>query len=154
MIELSKWIESEGMGDESFHKIDWWTAFDVSRSTAEQQELKEGALTCFARFFEARTKQELYQEALKRNIQLYPVNTVADLLENPQLASREFWTEVYYPEFGSAAVHPGAFAKTSNTEISLRHRAPLIGEHNEDVYINMLNFTKDQLITLKENNII
>ena len=36
MTELSKWIESEGMGDESRRKIDWWSAFDVSQSSAEQ----------------------------------------------------------------------------------------------------------------------
>ncbi len=154
MIELSKWIESEGMGDESFGKIDWWSAFDVSQSTAEQQELKQRALGYFARFFETRTKQELYQGAVRRNIQLYPVNTIADLLENPQLENREFWGEVYYPELDGNIVHPGAFAKFTSAELKLVRRAPLIGEHNEEIYIERLNFTKDQLVALKESGVI
>ena len=154
MIELSKWIESEGMGDESFGKIDWWSAFDPSRSTKEQYELKELVLSYFARFFEARTKQELYQGAVKRNIQLYPVNTIADLLENPQLESREFWSEVYYPELDGDIVHPGAFAKFTSAELKLERRAPLIGEHNEEIYIGRLNFTKAQLVAFKESGVI
>ena len=154
MVELSKWIESEGMGDASFHKIDWWSAFDTSRSTVEQQELKEGALSCFARFFETRTKQELYQGAVERNIQLYPVNTVEDLLSNAQLASREFWNKLLYPELGDSIVHPGAFAKFRDAPLKLGCRAPLIGEHNEEVYMGRLGFSQAQLVVLKESGII
>jgi len=82
------------------------------------------------------------------------VNTIADLLENPQLESREFWSEVYYPELDGDIVHPGAFAKFTSAELKLERRAPLIGEHNEEVYTGKLNFTKDQLVSLKEYGVI
>jgi formyl-CoA transferase len=33
-------------------------------------------------------------------------------------------------------------------------RAPLIGEHNEEVYINELGLSKEELLTLKQAGVI
>ena len=49
---------------------------------------------CFEKFFMSRTKEELFREAVKRGIQLCPVNTVADLLQEHHLQAREFWTDI------------------------------------------------------------
>ena len=49
---------------------------------------------------------------------------------------------------------PGPYFKSTETGWKKGTRAPFIGEHNEDIYIGELGFTRDELITLKGENVI
>jgi crotonobetainyl-CoA:carnitine CoA-transferase CaiB-like acyl-CoA transferase len=51
-------------------------------------------------------------------------------------------------------VYPGAPFKLSNGGWKIARRAPLIGEHNEEIYVKELGFSKDELVLLKEANVI
>ena len=100
------------------------------------------------------TKAELWDGAQKKSIQLYPVFTPKDMLEFPQLKIRQYWQEVEHPEMGANIVYPGAFAKLAEGSCNIRRRAPLIGEHNEEIYISELGFSKEELALLKQANAI
>ena len=78
--------------------------------------------------------RELYTEALARRILLAPCNDAREILEQPQLRSRELFSTIEYPELGVAIEHPAFFAKSTATRIGLRRRAPRVGEHNAEVY--------------------
>ena len=106
------------------------------------------------RFFNAHSKAELHEGALKHRVMLYPVDTTADLLGNPQLAARGFWTELDHPELNGAITYPGAFARSSGTPIGPTHRAPGIGEHNSDVYEKELGMSRAELTMLKQAGVI
>ena len=86
------------------------------------------------KFFGMYTRMELNNGAVERRIQLTPVLTVKDLLTFPQLVEREFWKQVEHPELGVSITYPGGFVKPEIGECGIRFRAPLIGEHNEDVF--------------------
>jgi crotonobetainyl-CoA:carnitine CoA-transferase CaiB-like acyl-CoA transferase len=60
------------------------------------------------------------------------VQTAKDLLECPQLAARDFFIQVEHPATGSFRF-PGAFAVFSETPFAVEMRAPLLGEHTEEV---------------------
>ena len=147
---LVEWMEEEGMSDDFLRAMDW-DGFDMAMATEEQ-------FTRFAqpvsRFFLKYTKAELYEGALQRHIMLYPVATVEDIVGDSQLTERGFWEEVEHPELGDTLVYPGAFAKLSQTSCGIRFRAPLIGEHNAEVYQGELGFSTAELITLKQGGII
>ena len=42
----------------------------------------------------------------------------------------------------------------SDTPIVMRRRAPLIGEHNDEIYRKELRFSKDKLVLLKQTGVI
>jgi crotonobetainyl-CoA:carnitine CoA-transferase CaiB-like acyl-CoA transferase len=107
----------------------------------------------FGKFFKAHTKAELCGEALARGIVLIPASTPKDLLADPQLEARDYWEEVDYPELGTTITYPGALYKSSEIEWEFR-RAPLIGEHNREVYEEELGFTKERLSLLKQSGVI
>ena len=69
------------------------------------------SIAAFARVFgpfaTGRTKAHLYEEAQRRSIALAPVNEVADVLVNPQLAARDFFVPVHVPELGRTIRFPG-----------------------------------------------
>lgn len=100
------------------------------------------------------TKSELWNGAQEKGIQLYPVFTPTDMLEFPQLAIRQYWEEVEHPELGANIVYPGAFAELSEGSFKIRRRAPLIGEHNEEIYLGELGLSKEELVHLKQGGII
>ena len=147
---LVEWMDEEGMADEALKGIDW-DAFDMAAASREFHQRIEDKI---GRFFAAHTKEELFTEAVKRRIMLYPVNTPADIAVSPQLAAREYWVEVEHTELGACISYPGTFLKSSEVSCSLRRRAPLIGEHNHEIYQQELGLSDDQLAALREAGII
>jgi crotonobetainyl-CoA:carnitine CoA-transferase CaiB-like acyl-CoA transferase len=147
---LARWIESERMASEVLKKIDWM-AFDWQ--TISQEVVNEVSEN-FERFFLTQTKSELMEEAGKRGIMLYPLFTPKDMLEFNQLMARKYWVEVEHPELGRTITYPGSFIKTTEAPYRICCRAPLIGEHNEEIYIKELGLSKQELLTLKQMNVI
>jgi crotonobetainyl-CoA:carnitine CoA-transferase CaiB-like acyl-CoA transferase len=143
-------VESEGMAGETTKSMDWTK---VEWSTVSQEVVDE-VVKDFSRFFMTRTKAELYEGASQRGIMLYPVLTPKDMLELEQLKFRKYWVEVDHPELGTSITYPGPFLKTSEPFDKGRRRAPLIGEHNEDVYMKELGMSKGHLLTLKQMRVI
>ena len=84
---------------------------------------------------------------------LYPVCSSKDLLDNVQLEARGFWKQVEHPELGATIVYPGPWAKLSEMKLQIRFRAPLIGEHNQEIY-HELGISDAELQTLKQASII
>lgn len=147
---LTSWMGEMGMGDDFLSEMDW-EEFDAARAT---QDIWDRIEEPIARFFSAYTKAELFRGAVKRGIMLYPVSTPRDLLASPQLEARDFWTEVAHPELGCSITYPGAFVKASQTPWQIRRRAPLIGEHNQEIYEGELGLSLEELATMKQAGII
>lgn len=105
-------------------------------------------------FLKSHTKQELYDGAQQRRLQLSMVSTVEDLLENPQLEALGYFVDVEHPELGATLEYPGAPYHLSETPWGIRARAPLIGEHNLEIYGKELGFSREQLTALKQGGVI
>jgi crotonobetainyl-CoA:carnitine CoA-transferase CaiB-like acyl-CoA transferase len=82
------------------------------------------------------------------------LSTAADISENPQLAFREYWAEIEHKELGDSVVYPGPFGKSSQASPRISRRAPLIGEHNIEIYERELGISRDKLVTLKQAGVI
>jgi crotonobetainyl-CoA:carnitine CoA-transferase CaiB-like acyl-CoA transferase len=82
-----------------------------------------------------------------------PVNSPGDVINDPQLSSRNFWEEIVHDELGQTITYPGAPCKLSEMPGQIKRRAPLIGEHNQQVYAE-LGFSEQLLVQLKEANVI
>ncbi len=147
---IVKWLEEEGLATDFLLNQDW-DAFDMA--TANQEQFDRFAVPVSS-FFLKHTKAELYQGALQRGIMLYPVATVKDIVEDQQLVAREFWERVEHPELDTSITYPGAFAKLSGTSCHIRRRAPLIGEHNQEIYVKELGFSPEEMVLLKQEGVI
>lgn len=130
---------------------DWIEKVDAWALTQEQVDAWEGSLI---KFFATKTKRELYEEALRRRIILYPVSTMKDLVDNAQLKERDFWVKVGHPDLGEDITYAGAPYKMAGLSWGISRRAPLIGEHNEEIYIGELGFSEKDMRLLKEAGVI
>lgn len=147
---LIEWMESEGI-DCGFLKKQNWDSFDWDRLSQDDVALLEKPLYPF---FMSHTKAELYEGAVRRNIILYPLANAEDIVNSQQLKERGYWTEINHPELKESIMYPGPFVKASETRCEVSKRAPLIGEHNEEIYMGELGFSKEDLVRLKQSGTI
>ena len=98
------------------------------------------------------TRKEAYARAGEFRAPISPVNTVADLLESKHLRERSFFRTVDHPAAG-ALEYPSPGARMPATPPELRP-APLLGQHNGDVYGDLLALTSRDLSRLSAAGVI
>jgi crotonobetainyl-CoA:carnitine CoA-transferase CaiB-like acyl-CoA transferase len=145
-----RWMESEGYADDFLREFDW-SKLDYATITQETMDRIAEPTT---RFFQAHSKVELLEGAVKHRILFYPHFTTSDILKSAQLEARDFWAEVAHPELGATITYPGAFARASEAPIRTSCRAPHIGEHNRDIYEKELGISGDELRSLIQAGVI
>ena len=99
-----------------------------------------------------RTKDELFHTLSEWRIPCAPVADPRDLLNDPHFKARAFWSEIKHPEAGMLT-YPGAPFRMSETTWQVG-RAPLLGEHNEEVYCGRLGYSSEELARLKKRGMI
>lgn len=156
MRGLLKLLDEAGMAPERMKTRDWskWDVATLSKlGTGGQAELdKDDAV--FTQFFQTKTVQELYDAAVKHGIFIAPVSTSADLLVDPQLQARGFWVEVDHPELGITVTYPGSSAQGTWKQAKVRRRPPRIGEHNLEVYRDLLELSGEQIVAMRQTGVI
>ncbi len=81
-----------------------------------------------------RTKQEAMDEAQSMGLAVMPLNSTADILDDPHFRERGYWTEVEHPELGTYT-SPGAQFHLGNAWRPPTG-APLLGAHTDEVRDN------------------
>lgn len=99
------------------------------------------------------TKDEVYHagQAMDPRIPTSPVRNPEDLINSPQFKAREFFVEVEHPIAGKGT-YPGPPAKLSETPMQIT-RAPLLGEHNEEIYRH-LGYNREDIAKLRDEGVI
>jgi len=145
---LMEWVHAEGFCDEATRDIDWIGYGELlMHSTvphAEFERVKEILET----FTKTKTKDELLRAALTKRLLVAPVATIDEVVANEQLASRDYWRE------HDGVRYPGPFVKFSAAPIEYRRRAPAIGEHNREVYVDELGLSDAELAGLRAKGIV
>jgi crotonobetainyl-CoA:carnitine CoA-transferase CaiB-like acyl-CoA transferase len=147
---LTEWMDEEGVAPDFMKEMDWKT-FDAAGLTPEFVEAFDEHA---GKFFLSHTMKELYDGAFEKGMHLYPVSNCQSLAENAQLKDRGFWEEVEHPELDESITYPGAWVKMSEADCHIRRPAPLIGEHNQEVYKGELGLNQEELSILKQAGVI
>jgi crotonobetainyl-CoA:carnitine CoA-transferase CaiB-like acyl-CoA transferase len=96
---------------------------------------------------------DLYHKAQARRVPIAPVSTMGDLFANDHLKARGFFATITHPETGPLR-YPGALYQFSETPWEIRRPAPLLGQHNDEIYCGRLKLNKQQVADLKESGVI
>jgi crotonobetainyl-CoA:carnitine CoA-transferase CaiB-like acyl-CoA transferase len=103
----------------------------------------------FGKFAGQRTRLELYREAQGRGIALSPVNDIAAVLEDPQLAARKFFVTVDDPQLGRTLTYPGQPYRLSATPASRARPAPQPGADSETIIRDELRVPETEVRSLR-----
>lgn len=99
------------------------------------------------------TQKELLEKLDAFGVPVSPIYTIEDIFNDPHYKARENIVEVEHPRLGKIKI-PGVVPKFSRTPGAIRHRAPDLGEHNEEILGGMLGLSQEELAELKEKGVI
>jgi formyl-CoA transferase len=72
-----------------------------------------------------------------------------DMMADPHFAAREAIVRLAHPELGELAMH-NVVPKLSETPGAVRRVGPELGEHNDEIYRDLLGLGDDELASLRE----
>lgn len=99
------------------------------------------------------SKEELFEMAKVKGIPFGPVQSIADVLECRQFKERGFFVGIEHP-VTRALSYPGAPFQFSRTPWAVHTPAPVLGQHNQEIYCDQLGYSKEDLVKLYEAEII
>jgi crotonobetainyl-CoA:carnitine CoA-transferase CaiB-like acyl-CoA transferase len=120
---LIEWMREEGFFDQILLAHDW----NGPSRFSVPQEAYDAVTEVIGAFIATRTMDELIERGMKQRILLAPIYTIPQLLHAEQLAARGFFREVPDQRRGATALHPGPFARLSETPLVDLRRAPEAG---------------------------
>ena len=85
--------------------------------------------------------EEVYHAAQARGFTWGAVRAPEALVDDAHLHDRGFWKQVEHPELGRSFVYPGEAAIYNGSPWRISRRAPLIGEHNQDIFCGELGLS-------------
>lgn len=99
-----------------------------------------------------RTKQEV-MDILGGFVPAGPVNDARDIFNDPHVASRDMLVRLEHPGSAQVGTFAGVPVKLKGTPGTPPRRAPLLGEHTEDI-LKSYGYTEPELAALKAANVI
>lgn len=99
-----------------------------------------------------RTKKEAMEILGKADVPAGAVLSTLDISNDEYLRDRGTIVTIDHPQRGKMTM-PGSSINLSNSNIEVEP-APLLGEHNEQIYISLFGITEDELRSLREKNVI
>ena len=81
-----------------------------------------------------------------------PINTVSDVVSNPQVLARNMIAEVDHPKVPNLKF-PGSPLKLTDSPATIRRVPPMLGQHNEEV-LGEVGYSPEQIADLKERGVI
>ncbi len=99
------------------------------------------------------TREEIFHQGQALSCPVAPVNTAEDIARSEQFRARNFFTEMDHPEVGRIPF-PTASFRFSKTPWSLERPAPILGQHNEEIYHCRLGYGREKLTEWKTKGVI
>jgi crotonobetainyl-CoA:carnitine CoA-transferase CaiB-like acyl-CoA transferase len=146
---LVAWMDEEHLATDFLLHLDW-DNFDMFTITQDIMDKISGPV---GDFFLRHTRKDLLQGAVPRGVSIGPLSSMRDLLDDECLNARDYWTQLEHPELGVSITYPKEYIRSSLMDFSTRFRAPLVGEHNAEVY-EELGLSANDLKSLHKDGII
>jgi crotonobetainyl-CoA:carnitine CoA-transferase CaiB-like acyl-CoA transferase len=99
------------------------------------------------------TVLEVYRAVQARRVPFAPVSTMGDLLKSEHLEARGFFVEIAQPQAGTHK-YPGTPLKYGATPWAIRLPAPVLGQHNDEIFGRRLGLAPERLAELKRAGVI
>jgi crotonobetainyl-CoA:carnitine CoA-transferase CaiB-like acyl-CoA transferase len=101
----------------------------------------------------AHNKLDIAEWCQAKGVPCTPVNTMEDFYHDPHMQQRDFFLQNTHPVIGEHTfIRPPALL--SETPCRIRRSAPLLGEHNREVFCATLGYSEGELEKLKEKGIV
>jgi len=106
-----------------------------------------------AEIMRTRTRHEWIEALEAATVPCGPINNMKEVFEDPQVQHRSLRVNIPHPLGGNAPVVASPM-RLSGTPVEYRLAPPLLGQHNREVYVDLLGKTDADLSRLKAAEVI
>ena len=118
----------------------------------DRLERREEVDSIVAEWFAERPTTEIEDICNRHGVPVSPVNSIADIFEDPHYEAREMLVQVEHPTLGTLRL-PGVTPKFSETPGEVRRPGPELGQHNAEIFAE-LGLSEADIAALTEKGII
>ena len=144
--------------DERLHVLgEWMKELGLAADLIDEKYKNPDVITdneLFLYFIANMSRDDIYHGGQRRGFNMGAIRSPDELLEDPHLQDRGFWEKVEYPEVGKAFLHPGPGGIFNGSPWRISRRAPLVGEHNQEIFCEEMGMSPTELAVMAEGNIV
>lgn len=154
-----KWVAIACTSDRMFERLaqvmgqPGLAAEDAYGTSAQRLAARETIDGIVGDFTRSMTRDEVMALCNDGSVPCGPVNTIADIFEDPQFAARENLVTLTDPDVGDVVI-PAVVPKLSHTPGRVDTLGPRLGEGNADVFGRLLGLSEERIAELKANGVI
>jgi crotonobetainyl-CoA:carnitine CoA-transferase CaiB-like acyl-CoA transferase len=118
------------------------------RTNADRARNRATLIPALQDVFLTRSYEEWETVLLAAGIPMGAINSIAEVVEHPQVAARGALVEMDHPRAGKVRM-VGAPVRLSETPGSVRTPAPMLGEHTDEVLRDLLGLGPEEIAALR-----
>ena len=130
-----------------------WISDPRFESNPKRVENREVLLPLVAGVIARKTCDEWVEQFVEHAIPCGPVNNMQSLFADPQVLHRNMVAEVPHPTIGPLRL-AGIPVKYAETPLSIQRPPPLLGEHTDEILSDTLDYSPDQIESLRQEGVI
>lgn len=153
-FHLLSWLEEEDLINDlgDYLSVPNWDAMRRGDTAAIEQQKK--VMETVGKLAAKLNAYDMFQKAQSLGFQWGIIYSPEEVLDDPHFKARGFPVEVFHPETSETYIYPGAPYKLPASPWNIQHSAPLLGEHNEEIYLDTLSLTKESYIKYRNLKVI
>ncbi len=142
--------------------VEWMDSYGLAGDLMEERYKDPAVFTegashindVMANFVTHLTRDEVAHGGQERGFTWGAIRAPDELVDEGHLNDRGFWVEVPHPELSRSFKYPGPAGIYNGSPWRISSRAPLIGEHNEEIYCVELALARTELAYLAEAGVV
>lgn len=150
--KLLDWMEEKGMV-EDLREEKYQQMIFLPPAERNREDVRR-AMDTIERFITSLTTEEAYRGGQALHWPVGIVRSPEENLEDRHWWDRGFFVRVEHEGLERPVIYPGAPYRFQRTPWQMRRRAPLLGEHNYEVFVREMGLTKEHLVMLAEAGVI
>jgi crotonobetainyl-CoA:carnitine CoA-transferase CaiB-like acyl-CoA transferase len=119
----------------------------------ERMKNRSDLLEILNGIFSERKAEEWLELFRKVGLPCGPINTIPEVFSHPQLKDRELIQEAEHSSAGTIPL-TGFPYKLSRTPAEIYHPPPTLGEHNQEILVDLLEYSQDQVEDFQHKGVI
>jgi formyl-CoA transferase/CoA:oxalate CoA-transferase len=123
------------------------------RTNADRAKNRDTLIAKLQEVFLTRTYEEWEQVLLPGGIPMGAINSIAQVVEHPQVQARGTLVDMDHPRAGKVRM-VGAPIRLSETPGAVRTPAPMLGEHTDEVLRDLLGLDRERIAALRDAGVI
>lgn len=130
-----------------------WAEEELFKDPTARRERGDELRQILEEWTKQHSKEEIATLAQGAGFPGVPVNSIDEAVNWDHFAARELFVEIEHPKAGKIRYPRGPYTFSGTPWRAVRP-APLLGQHNEEVYCGRLGYSKEDLVKLAETGIV